>query len=188
MFDLSNNYNNILLITHCREDSNVFIYLHSVAIFTKHNYTKPYKILYLINIYKNVYSHPSTSFTNIVRTFRKISGTATKKQQSTTTHNLKTSNLLLATVLMECIRFKICAFAVGCSPNPCTDGLFALQPTESARIRQNHSKQVRLWYLLFARKRSSWRIQIAFKHKREASNKFQRVKAIVVCCFGFLLC
>lgn len=41
---------------------------------------------------------------------------------------------LLATVLMECIRFRICALAVGCSPNPCTDGLFELQPTANAKL------------------------------------------------------
>lgn len=104
--------------------------------------------------------------------------------------------LLRATVRMEWIKFNICAFAVGGSPKP-WDGDLALHPT----VKQEHKIKCYIFikniqyklkvptcyrlghvYLLFTRKRSSCRMHTAFKHSKEASNKFHKVK-VMLCPF-----
>lgn len=88
--------------------------------------------------------------------------------------------LLLATVLIECIKLSTCALAEGCSPKPCMEGLLALHPTKEFAC---YLMSVFLFHALpFAKNRSSCRIQIALIHSKEASNKFHKVNAILLHC------
>lgn len=49
--------------------------------------------------------------------FRNINGTE-KEININVELTISKTNLLLTTVLIECIKLKICAFADGCSPKP----------------------------------------------------------------------
>lgn len=68
---------------------------------------------------------------------------------------LRNRSGIFATVLIDLIKLSVCVFIDGGSPNPCTwDAL--LQPS-------------------FAKKRSSCKIQTAFRHNNDASTKLQSV-------------